>query len=85
MVPLADVGAGREQLATAASVESGKTASGSCEQPLIGTALSKNVTVPTGLFILISAVSVAVRPLTMGGNGLADTVNTAEFNATICA
>ena len=50
----------------------------------MGAPLSEKVTVPVGLLILINAVSVTVRPETIGGSGLAVTVITAEFIATTC-
>ena len=77
-------GAVTVQLATAESMASGRRVSASCAQPATATPLSKNVTVPAGLIILTSAVSVVVRPAMIGGSGVAATVTTAAFVATAC-
>ena len=69
---------------TAESFASGSNEIDFCAHPAISTLLSENVTDPTGLLILTSAVSVVVRPEAMGGNGVAATVSTAVFVAMAC-
>ena len=87
-MPLADGGTVTVQVATAAtpaSVALERREIATCAQLDIGRPLSEKVTEPEGLFILTSAVSVVVRPTTIGGNGIIDTAKRKKCDVIVMA